>query len=726
MEVGDDWMVVGVGPTWPRGLWENRKHPQGYRVRMDRQMGSTAPLQAQRTALQRLRASLSSSWSLPSQVSAGRSVGSAVQVLAKLWANETIATASFEQDTDELSNPLTCETEREAGKIPSYLRAAFLNDSTEDHDESMLDIVVQNALERATATHDAFLEDKAHKRLCWTANESQQSAILWALQRRISLIRGPPGTGKTKTAALLIATALELEQQRVIIAQRKKKKSKDPILPTQLQQSIRVLAVTHSNGAADVLLEALLEMGVPAVRSGRPASVSPQVQHRSVIALAEKLPHIKEMRRQIMQQSVKANSFASNTRNTLDSTAGAQWQLKKGLEDAQSMLLQSASVVVTSCIGAHQLSELQTEKGCLFPLVVLDEAAQCTEPALVCALVAAQAQQVVLVGDTQQLPPTVTSSSKILRKSLGVSPMERLENAGVEQHTLRVQYRMPPALLQHPSKYFYNGIVQSMARDDNDPCPIPPKGFAWPSPTNEPLAFVQVGNGDSEVVHTMGGRSNPTEAKLVAKIVYDLLQGGDVSAATDIAILTPYSKQVQAIRSALEDISLRMHRTVEAPASLLQSSRGSPAMSIRNIPVGTIDSFQGQETDVIVFSAVRSNSMSELGFLRDRRRLCVAITRARKGLILLGDLTVLTTCRHWQALIESCRDRGCFVPAESLLLTSDSDNEDDDGVAALLDGVMQDQLQQGTMDILGSITHDDSLYGFFSSSTNTSDIESLL
>ena len=109
------------------------------------------------------------------------------------------------------------------------------------------------------------------------------------------------------------------------------------------------------------------------------------------------------------------------------------------------MIIKAAPVVVASCIGANQLLNEDVS----FPIVVLDEAAQTTEPALLCALSVARAGQVILIGDTKQLPPTITSME--LRSSLGVSPMSRLETEGVDQVTLCVQYRMPPALLEHPS-----------------------------------------------------------------------------------------------------------------------------------------------------------------------------------------------------------------------------------------------------------------------------------
>jgi superfamily I DNA and/or RNA helicase len=294
----------------------------------------------------------------------------------------------------------------------------------------------------------------------------------------------------------------------------------------------------------------------------------------------------------------------------------------------------------------------------------------------------------------------------------------------LQQQTLRLQYRMPPALLEHPSKYFYNGLVQSANSAGAEH--VSPAGFAWPVP-HQPLAFVQVGNGDSEIVHKMGGRSNPTEATLAADIVYCLLQAGEVPAA-NIAILTPYSKQVQVIRSALEQRSMLRQgdsTNVSLPHSF-QQQHGLRTTSIRNILVATIDSFQGQETDVVVFSAVRSNTLSELGFLRDRRRLCVAITRARRGLIILGDATVLRSCRHWQALIENCRCRHCFVDARSLKngIAGEKKSRNFDQIETKSDeGRCLENENGGIPEILN--IGNDAFYGIFSM-TNRSDIFSLL
>ncbi|KAL3768195.1 hypothetical protein ACHAW5_007929 [Stephanodiscus triporus] len=459
-------------------------------------------------------------------------------------------------------------------------------------------------------------------------NPSQREAVIWALQRNLALIRGPPGTGKTRCAALLIATAIrmELDEEADTEGNNIEGEEGDGVI-AKTRASPRILAVTHSNGAADVLLQALLEINVPAVRAGRPASVSPSVQHRTIAALAERMPHV-----------VRSRQQAGNVTLDEQTRQSAVYDAKRCMNDAKNMIVESASVVVTSCIGAQQLlssikddakeDDVATLKSSIFPIVVLDEAAQTTEPALISALVAARARQVIMVGDTRQLPPTVTSQDVELRKTLGVSPMERLLNNGIDEFVLTVQYRMPRALLKN-----------------NLPSP---KGFPWPSPNKEPLAFLEVGNGCDEVAHNFGGgRSNPTEVKVIIDIIGKVITAGEIH-SKDIAIITPYSKQVQLFRTELSN------------AESSRSIRNGKC-KISDVKVGTVDSFQGQETDLVIFSAVRSNLVKELGFLRDARRLNVAITRARRGLIVVGDPTVLVTCRHWAALLNFCTKRNCVL-----------------------------------------------------------------
>jgi AAA domain len=629
VDVGKDWLTAGVGSTWPKGLYESRKLPFSYRVRLDRTV-PRAPLKAQRHALAQL-----------SKLKAGAA--------ATLLATTFLAGGAGAQQDTTRRRPAAQELTSQA---PPWLASA----TTEEERNAVIALAMKKALllNNTTATATATTTTTTTSTSLFQPNDSQAEAIQWALQRRMSLIRGPPGTGKTQCAATLVATFLQLA---TILKQQQQQ------LQQQLQQQQsgaedsncshhRVLAVTHSNGAADVLLEALLKLNVPAVRLGRPALVSPRVQHRTVVAISQRLPEVVKFRRQQQQQRQQiAQHDQQGSR-----PAEAELDVKRYMMDAQKMILETAPVVVTSCIGAHQLmlaanDDDNNQYGWMkFSLVVLDEAAQTTEPALVCALAAARAEQVIFVGDTQQLPPTVTSSRPELRDSLGLSPMARLERLDIGQVTLQTQYRMPAALLEHPSRYFYGGLVQCVndnsKNGEENPSAVPPTGFPWPN--GQPLAFVQVTTGanDCEIAHSFGGRSNPTEIDLVVRIIKDLLLGGEI-AGDDISVISPYSKQVQLIRTALATTTTR-----------------NGAQDIR---VGTVDSFQGQETGVVVFSAVRSNPLHELGFLRDRRRLCVAITRARRGLILVGDATVLKSCRHWAALLASCEERGLSMSDRDLM-----------------------------------------------------------
>ena len=597
VDVGKDWLTMGVGASWPQGLWEMRKSAGAYLVRIDR-TAPQAPLKAQKTSLQRLRKGIA---------------GDAAKSLAELYVDPSNA--------QEIGN-----------RIPAHFNVDNLQDE------------VEQAL------------NKAINATSFQPNESQKEAILWGLQKNIAMIRGPPGTGKTRVAALLISTALRMSMKPL--------SNNNENNDEEVKVKPRVLAVTHSNGAADVLLEALLQMNVPAVRSGRPASVSSNVQHRTIIAISEKMPEVMRLRQE-----------ASNMENDSQTRQAALFDVKRYISDVQEMITKSAPVVVTSCIGAQQLLA-SDETGVEFPIVVLDEAAQTTEPALVCALSASKARQVILVGDTRQLPPTVTSQNSELRQTIGVSPMARLEKIGVPQFTLKEQYRMPPALLEHPSKYFYDGLVKCARDGLNELNQLPPLGFPWPN-AKEPLAFINVGK-DSEVAHNFGGRSNPKEVQVIMGIVRKFILADEID-PRNISIITPYSKQVQIMRAEL-------------------SSNSIYKSQMQHIKVGTVDSFQGQETDLVIFSAVRSNQLKELGFLRDSRRLNVAITRSKRGLIIVGDQTVLRTCRHWAALLDSCTDRGCSM-----------DELDLNGERGLIMHLVSEEVEDSNPDM----DMDDEFYGLF-------------
>lgn len=604
VDVGRDWMTVSAGQSWPAGLWESRKQAGSFQVQLDRTVPQSS-LIAQKKALDLVRRS---------------KAGRAAQLLVDTFdSNSSIFGRKKERlpnkefvSTDLRAWPPTIADDT-AAQVPPYLRYHLVDD-----EPLLLNAAIAAAIR------------EAKKKSSFQPNKLQEEAIAWALQRSLSLIRGPPGTGKTLCAALLISAAIRLQLSPKANL-------------TASTSTPRVLAVAHSNGAADVLLQALLDMGVPAVRVGRPATVSPSLRHRTVVAMAEKHPEVKRLRANVVDKTL----------DTVERSIAA-YEVGRCMNDIRCMISSTAPVVVASCIGANQLMEEISSRaghdGPVFQIVVLDEAAQSTEPALLCALAASKAEQAIFVGDTRQLPPTVASESKKLRDGLGVSPMARLEISHVGERTLGVQYRMVPALLQFPSQYFYDGLVtcaDSISQSSASGRLPPPKGFPWPK--SLPLAFVQLG-GNLETNHDYGGKSNPTEADLVVKIVNALIVGREVT-GSGVAVITPYAKQVQLIRALL-------------------SSR-----NIKGVKVGTVDSFQGQETEIVIFSAVRSNILSDIGFLRDPRRLCVALTRAKRGLIVVGDQLVLQTSRPWRALIESCQKRGCMLSKEDVSPLSRTANE---------------------------------------------------
>ncbi|XP_078588165.1 regulator of nonsense transcripts 1-like [Branchiostoma floridae x Branchiostoma japonicum] len=232
-----------------------------------------------------------------------------------------------------------------------------------------------------------------------------------------------------------------------------------------------------------------------------------------------------------------------------------------------------------------------------FSRVLVDEAAQATEPAVLCAL-SHGCQQVCLIGDDQQLPPLVQSEDA---QELKISLFERWRGQKLRVHLLDTQYRMHPAISAFPSQHFYNGQIKDGIEASDRPLPA---GFNWPN-QNMPVSFVNVSSRE-----TSRGTSkfNDEEVKIVIAVTKRLLEGGDIR-EDDIGIVSPYKAQIKKITEGLD----------------------------RNISVRSVDGFQGQERDVIIFSAVRANEGGYVGFLNDPRRMNVLLTRAKRGLLVVGD-----------------------------------------------------------------------------------------
>ncbi len=430
-------------------------------------------------------------------------------------------------------------------------------------------------------------------------NESQKVACEAAISQRLTLIQGPPGTGKTHTAVR--------------------------ILQSWSSQNVgTILAVADSNVAVDNLLEGLLGLGVSAVRLGQPVKVRESLREATVDAQMESHP----LRRDLEEHLELNEKLARRIPGMKGKEKGlAHRDLNRGWKEVRRIerqmrddILDRAQVLCCTCIGVgHQLLD-----GRRFSRVLLDEATQATEPASLVPLVRG-ARQIVLVGDHRQLPPTVISrraENGGLRRSL----FERLVAMGIEPMLLDTQYRMHPAISDFPNRTFYEGrLVDGITAADRPN----PAGLLW-NDWEVPMAFLPV-NGDELLSPDGASKENPAEAGWVAKILENLLQAGDLEEA-DIGIITPYAGQVRAIRDALPERN-------------------------DSVEVHTVDGYQGREKEVIIFSCVRSNSDGTVGFLSDERRLNVALTRAKRGLIVIGDPDTLRNDETWASWLDYIRGR---------------------------------------------------------------------
>ncbi|KAG2453966.1 hypothetical protein HYH02_001012 [Chlamydomonas schloesseri] len=480
-------------------------------------------------------------------------------------------------------------------------------------------------------------------------NPSQARAVETALTRSLTLWQGPPGTGKTATLLRFIRAALAA-------------------LPGSGSGYGPLLATAASNVAVDNLVSGLriLDPGLDVVRVGQPAKVAPELRGVSLEARIA---------------GTGAGQRAARLRKQAQGLRGSEaWKyISQALELEEAAardILSRAQVVAATCIGAGE-ARLQTLS---FPVVVLDEATQATEPHSLVPLLN-QAQQVVLVGDPRQLPPTV-KSREAEALGLGLPLFERLQLMGLQPLLLDTQYRMHPSIAAWPSAAFYQGKLVSAPKPSER---RPPTGFPWPNP-KVPVCFIPVRGRESRTaaandVATPGGAAgysyqNDDEAAVVAAAVAALLTPGAAAGLEggvgDIGIITPYNGQVRCLQQLLRGGS-RLSRGLglgSRPGAFLRAApsldedggggggggRVEPVLEVKSV-----DGFQGREKEVIVFSAVRSNPEGRLGFVSDPRRLNVAITRAKRGLVVVGNPDTLMNDRLWARWLRWVEGQGCVL-----------------------------------------------------------------
>lgn len=444
-----------------------------------------------------------------------------------------------------------------------------------------------------------------------TLNPPQQEAVRFALSAHdVAIIHGPPGTGKTTTVVEVIRQAA--------------------------RQGQTVLACAPSNLAVDNIFERLLAAGERVLRLGHPARVLPQLREHTLDLLVDNHPDMK-IARNLIREAYTLRDQAGKFRRAKPEP-GAKRQMrreaKQMLTDARRIeaqtverILDSAQVLCATTTGLSSAILGQRR----FDLCVIDEAGQSTEPGVWLPIL--RSDRIVLAGDHCQLPPTVVSQAAA-EQGFGISLMERLmiEMEPEISRRLTVQYRMHQAIMEFSSNEFYEDSLQADDAVRTHLLSDLPGVAAQPL-TETPVEFIDTaGAGYEEEIEPDGqSRRNPHEALLVGRKVEALLAAG--VAPGEIAVITPYAAQVRQLRESLEPLG------VEAD---------------------TVDGFQGREKEAVVISLVRSNPEGEIGFLADTRRMNVALTRARRKLLVIGDSATISAHPFYERLIEYFESIGAY------------------------------------------------------------------
>ncbi len=449
-------------------------------------------------------------------------------------------------------------------------------------------------------------------------NESQQEAVRFAFSANdVAVIHGPPGTGKTTTVVELITQA------------------------TQRGQS--VLACAPSNTAVDNLLEKLIAAKQKVVRIGHPARVAERLRDYTLDGLVEQHENqsvIREMYREAEQIYRRAAKWTRSKR-----ARGERQEMRREARELQQHARMMERQAIDSTLGRADIicatttfnEDVLGERW--FDLVVIDEACQSVEPG--CWQPILRCDKVVMAGDPMQLPPTVLSSDAA-RQGFNLSLLERQLKLHGDTVTrlLNVQYRMHDQIMTFSSDHFYDGKLishESVAQHRLHDL----ESVVENELTREPVTFIDTaGAGWDEELEPDGmSKRNPQEAALLVKKVQALIESG--LSADDIAVIAPYAAQVRLIRQRLTDV-------LDHDASDV------------NLEVDTVDGFQGREKEAVVISLVRSNSAGEIGFLSDERRMNVALTRARRKLIVIGDSATLGGHEFYQSLLEYFEQQGVY------------------------------------------------------------------
>lgn len=445
-------------------------------------------------------------------------------------------------------------------------------------------------------------------------NGTQEEAVNEVLRTKdVMVVHGPPGTGKTTTLVEAIYETLMRESQVLVCAQ--------------------------SNMAVDWISEKLVDRGVNVLRIGNPSRVNDKMlsfTYERRFEAHPDYPDLWQLRKTIREMRNRRHRGDDSFHQKIErlKSRAAEIEIRINAE-----LFGEARVIASTLVGsANRLLH-----GMRFTSLFIDEAAQALEAA--CWIPMRRVSRVILAGDHCQLPPTIKSLAA-MHGGLDKTLMQRIAENHPEVVTLlRVQYRMNEQIMRFSSDWFYGGKVESAPSvrhrgilDYDNPIVWIDSKETLPSPADD-----NTGNETSpsryheEFVGESFGRINKPEAELTLSTLQELFdkigRSRILEERIDVGIISPYRAQVQYLRQLIR------RREYYKPYRSL-------------ISVNTVDGFQGQERDIIIISLVRSNEEGQIGFLRDLRRMNVAITRARMKLIIIGDVETLTKHKFYKRLHE--------------------------------------------------------------------------
>ncbi|MFW0715385.1 AAA domain-containing protein [Pedobacter sp. N23S346] len=438
-------------------------------------------------------------------------------------------------------------------------------------------------------------------------NESQQLAIHKIVSAdHLAIIHGPPGTGKTTTIVQAIKSLLKHHDQKILV-------------------------VAPSNTAVDLLTEKLVIEGLNVIRVGNPARVSEKLLSATLdhkMADHPEMKTIKALKKQANEYKNMAHkykrSFGKAERDQRKALFDEAHKIGREVEKTESYIMDNlfnkAQIITATLVGANH----HTVRNLKYHTVVIDEAGQALEPA--CWIPILKAQKLILAGDHFQLSPTI-KSTLASQKGLSNTLLEKLVNLHPESVVLlNEQYRMNKNIMGYSSKVFYDNkliahqsVADRLLFDDD-----------------EPINFIDTAGCSYDEKLDGTSTTNPEEAAFLIRhlvgVVTKLETIYPLENFPTVAIISPYKQQIQILKSlVLEEELLVKYQN--------------------KIAVNTIDSFQGQERDVVYISLTRSNMDGNIGFLADTRRMNVAMTRAKKKLVVIGDSSTLSKSKFYADFI---------------------------------------------------------------------------